>query len=141
MGWRTELPWQAIVQWVLRLHVAASVQGDLRFPVLISAPRSALWSVIRPGMKLGCPVAVRLLAAQAARRHACLLLLRAQGKLRGRTFTAPRKSMKGKGRITVQFGCCYNYAEDRQGRPPGERAASCAVPPTVALCHGCMHAA
>jgi len=43
-----------------------------------------------------------------------------QGQLRGRTFSAPRKSMKGKGRVTVQFGCCYNYAVDREGRQPGE---------------------
>lgn len=27
-----------------------------------------------------------------------------------RTFTAPQKWMRGKGRITIQFGCCYNYA-------------------------------
>lgn len=27
-----------------------------------------------------------------------------------RTYTAPRKWMKGKGRVTIQFGCCYNYA-------------------------------
>lgn len=43
-----------------------------------------------------------------------------QGELRGRTFTAPRKSMRGKGRVTVQFGCCYNYAVDREGRPAGQ---------------------
>mmetsp|Transcript_34707 Transcript_34707/g.48107 ORF Transcript_34707/g.48107 Transcript_34707/m.48107 type:complete len:510 (+) Transcript_34707:60-1589(+) len=41
------------------------------------------------------------------------------GRLRGRTFTAPRKWMKGKGRVTIQFGCVYNYARDRQGRAPG----------------------
>ncbi|EIE18868.1 hypothetical protein COCSUDRAFT_20284, partial [Coccomyxa subellipsoidea C-169] len=41
------------------------------------------------------------------------------GLLRGRTFSAPRKHMKGKGRVTVQFGCCYNYAIDREGREPG----------------------
>ena len=44
--------------------------------------------------------------------------------LRGRTFSAPRKSMRGKGRITVQFGCCYNYAVDKQGRAPGEIISS-----------------
>jgi hypothetical protein len=27
-----------------------------------------------------------------------------------RTFTAPAKWMRGKGRVTIQFGCCYNYA-------------------------------
>eukprot|EP00854_Cymbomonas_tetramitiformis_P008469 gene8469-10063_t len=40
-------------------------------------------------------------------------------ELRGRTFTAPRKWMKGKGRVTMQFGCVYNYATDSQGRAPG----------------------
>ena len=43
-----------------------------------------------------------------------------QNELRGRTFSAPRKSMRGKGRVTIQFGCCYNYAVDREGRQPGE---------------------
>lgn len=46
-----------------------------------------------------------------------------QGRLRGRTFSAPRKWAKGKGRITCQFGCCYNYAIDREGRKPGQFAA------------------
>ncbi|CAK0786469.1 hypothetical protein CVIRNUC_009682 [Coccomyxa viridis] len=41
------------------------------------------------------------------------------GCFRGRTFSAPRKSMRGKGRVTIQFGCCYNYAVDKEGRPPG----------------------
>ncbi|XP_004287820.1 PREDICTED: uncharacterized protein LOC101301905 [Fragaria vesca subsp. vesca] len=41
------------------------------------------------------------------------------GELKPRTFTAPRKWMKGKGRITIQFGCCYNYAVDKNGNPPG----------------------
>lgn len=27
-----------------------------------------------------------------------------------RTYTAPSKWMRGKGRVTIQFGCCYNYA-------------------------------
>ncbi|XP_028104364.1 RNA demethylase ALKBH9B-like [Camellia sinensis] len=27
--------------------------------------------------------------------------------------------MKGKGRVTIQFGCCYNYATDKNGNPPG----------------------
>ena len=30
------------------------------------------------------------------------------GELRGRTFSAPKKWMPGKGRVTIQFGCCYN---------------------------------
>ncbi|KAL5713558.1 mRNA N(6)-methyladenine demethylase [Ranunculus cassubicifolius] len=41
------------------------------------------------------------------------------GKLRSRTYSEPRKWMKGKGRVTIQFGCCYNYAVDRNGNPPG----------------------
>lgn len=43
-----------------------------------------------------------------------------RGRLMGRTYSAPRKWMPGKGRITMQFGCCYNYATDSEGRPPGE---------------------
>jgi len=27
-----------------------------------------------------------------------------------RTYSEPRKWMPGKGRVTIQFGCCYNYA-------------------------------
>ena len=42
-----------------------------------------------------------------------------EGALCGRTYSAPRKWKRGKGRITVQMGCCYNYATDKQGRPPG----------------------
>ncbi|CAH2051377.1 unnamed protein product [Thlaspi arvense] len=42
-----------------------------------------------------------------------------KGELRVRTFTAPQKWMRGKGRVTIQFGCCYNYATDRAGNPPG----------------------
>ncbi|GMJ07887.1 hypothetical protein like AT2G17970 [Hibiscus trionum] len=41
------------------------------------------------------------------------------GELRERTFTAPQKWMRGKGRITIQFGSCYNYAIDKNGNPPG----------------------
>ncbi|CAI9276464.1 unnamed protein product [Lactuca saligna] len=40
-------------------------------------------------------------------------------KLKDRTYTAPQKWMRGKGRVTIQFGCCYNYATDRNGNPPG----------------------
>ena len=47
-----------------------------------------------------------------------------QGCFRGRTFSAPRKSMRGKGRVTIQFGCCYNYAMDKEGRAPGQRPLS-----------------
>ncbi|KAL2342186.1 hypothetical protein Fmac_010126 [Flemingia macrophylla] len=42
-----------------------------------------------------------------------------QGKLRGRTYSEPRKWMRGKGRVTIQFGCCYSYAVDKNGNPPG----------------------
>ncbi|KAL8158067.1 hypothetical protein AgCh_002686 [Apium graveolens] len=41
------------------------------------------------------------------------------GQLRGRTYSEPKKWMPGKGRITIQFGCCYNYAKDKNGNPPG----------------------
>ncbi|KAI3434973.1 hypothetical protein D9Q98_003025 [Chlorella vulgaris] len=41
------------------------------------------------------------------------------GHLRGRTFSAPKKWLPGKGRVTMQMGCCYNYATDSEGRPPG----------------------
>eukprot|EP00250_Pteridium_aquilinum_P002523 c1274_g1_i1 orf=465-1316(-) len=40
-------------------------------------------------------------------------------ELRGRTYCEPRKWMRGKGRVTIQFGCCYNYALDKQGNLPG----------------------
>ncbi|GKV51274.1 hypothetical protein SLEP1_g57941 [Rubroshorea leprosula] len=42
-----------------------------------------------------------------------------KGDLKGRTYTAPQKWMRGKGRVTLQFGCCYNYAVDKNGNPPG----------------------
>ncbi|KAF8392665.1 hypothetical protein HHK36_023014 [Tetracentron sinense] len=42
-----------------------------------------------------------------------------KGKLKARTYTAPQKWMRGKGRVTIQFGCCYNYAMDKNGNPPG----------------------
>ncbi|KAL5769244.1 hypothetical protein ACOSQ2_016027 [Xanthoceras sorbifolium] len=41
------------------------------------------------------------------------------GQLRERTYSEPRKWMRGKGRVTIQFGCCHNYAVDRNGNPPG----------------------
>ncbi|XP_015064003.1 RNA demethylase ALKBH9B-like isoform X1 [Solanum pennellii] len=40
-------------------------------------------------------------------------------QLRARTYSEPRKWMRGKGRVTLQFGCCYNYAVDKNGNPPG----------------------
>ncbi|KAL6551965.1 hypothetical protein OROGR_008119 [Orobanche gracilis] len=39
--------------------------------------------------------------------------------LKEHTYSAPMKWMRGKGRVTLQFGCCYNYATDRDGNPPG----------------------
>ncbi|KAJ4962947.1 hypothetical protein NE237_022886 [Protea cynaroides] len=42
-----------------------------------------------------------------------------KGELKERTYSAPQKWMKGKGRVTIQFGCCYNYATDKKGNPPG----------------------
>ncbi|WCJ18294.1 oxidoreductase 2OG-Fe(II) oxygenase family protein [Euphorbia peplus] len=42
-----------------------------------------------------------------------------KGQLRERTYSEPKKWMRGKGRITMQFGCCYNYAVDQDGNPPG----------------------
>ncbi|KAK9665195.1 hypothetical protein RND81_14G096600 [Saponaria officinalis] len=40
-------------------------------------------------------------------------------QLMARTYTEPAKWMRGKGRVTIQFGCCYNYAVDKDGNPPG----------------------
>lgn len=42
-----------------------------------------------------------------------------KGELKARTFSAPQKWKRGKGRVTIQFGCCYNYAVDKNGNPPG----------------------
>ncbi|KAK1325554.1 hypothetical protein QJS10_CPA01g02361 [Acorus calamus] len=42
-----------------------------------------------------------------------------KGELRDRTYSEPQKWMRGKGRVTIQFGCCYNYATDKKGNPPG----------------------
>ena len=54
-----------------------------------------------------------------------------EGALVNRTYSAPRRWMRGKGRVTVQHGCCYNYATDRQGNPPGilPSEAVCGMPP------------
>jgi alkylated DNA repair protein alkB family protein 5 len=53
------------------------------------------------------------------------------GALMGRTYSAPRRWMRGKGRVTVQLGCCYNYARDAKGNPPGiiPSEAVCGMPP------------
>ena len=51
----------------------------------------------------------------------------------GRTYSAPRRWMRGKGRVTVQLGCCYNYATDSQGNPPGilKHERVCGLPPLL----------
>ncbi|KAJ4964751.1 hypothetical protein NE237_016600 [Protea cynaroides] len=41
------------------------------------------------------------------------------GYLRARTYSQPKKWMRGKGRVTIQFGCCYNYGKDKKGSRPG----------------------
>ena len=53
------------------------------------------------------------------------------GALCGRTYSAPRKWKRGKGRVTVQMGCCYNYATDKDGHPPGilPHEPVCGMPP------------
>ncbi|CAN6463550.1 unnamed protein product [Victoria cruziana] len=61
-------------------------------------------------------------AAEQKRIVDCVYKLQEQGKngyLRGRTYSEPAKWMRGKGRVTIQFGCCYNYALDKDGNPPG----------------------
>ncbi|XP_047044036.1 RNA demethylase ALKBH9B-like [Lolium rigidum] len=57
-----------------------------------------------------------------------------RGLLRERTYSEPRKWMRGKGRATIQFGCCYNYAVDRDGNPPGivRESAVDPLPPLLA---------
>jgi hypothetical protein len=62
-------------------------------------------------------------------------LARGRGEqLPGRTFSAPRKWMKGKGRITIQYGVCYSYAfpQARDGvvhpRACQPRSHACAAP-------------
>ncbi|XP_020592067.1 uncharacterized protein LOC110032698 [Phalaenopsis equestris] len=52
----------------------------------------------------------------------CIFNLRDRGRaglLKERTYSEPRKWMRGKGRITIQCGYCYNFTNDRQGNPPG----------------------
>ncbi|KAI4316439.1 hypothetical protein L6164_024418 [Bauhinia variegata] len=42
-----------------------------------------------------------------------------KGQLKDRTYSAPENWMRGKGRQTIQFGCCYNYATDKNRNQPG----------------------
>eukprot|EP00267_Zea_mays_P018919 NP_001333995.1 uncharacterized LOC103638106 [Zea mays] len=61
-------------------------------------------------------------AAEQRRIVQCVYDLQARGQrgeLGERTYTEPQKWMRGKGRVTIQFGCCYNYATDKKGNPPG----------------------
>ncbi|KAI3729066.1 hypothetical protein L6452_17713 [Arctium lappa] len=46
-------------------------------------------------------------------------LMGQRGRLREKTYSEPAKWMRGKGRVTIQFGCFYNYAIDKYGNPPG----------------------
>lgn len=48
-----------------------------------------------------------------------LVVMGKNGQFKERTYTEPTKWMRGKGRVTIQFGCCYNYATDKKGNPPG----------------------
>ncbi|CAA6655948.1 unnamed protein product [Spirodela intermedia] len=42
-----------------------------------------------------------------------------RGQLGEWTYSGPEKWMRVKGRATIQFGCCYNNAMDKDGNPPG----------------------
>ena len=61
------------------------------------------------------------------------------GELTGRTYAAPPKWRRGNGRVTVQFGCCYNYAGvfSAEGRwePAGilPEQRVCAPPPRAMI--------
>ncbi|WVZ82690.1 hypothetical protein U9M48_029927 [Paspalum notatum var. saurae] len=61
-------------------------------------------------------------SAEQKRIVECVYHLQEKGKrgeLGDRTYSEPQKWMRGKGRVTIQFGCCYNYATDKSGNPPG----------------------
>ncbi|XP_020582885.1 uncharacterized protein LOC110026331 [Phalaenopsis equestris] len=52
----------------------------------------------------------------------CVFDLRDRGRaglLMEKTYSEPQKWMRGKGRITIQCGCCYNFTRDRLGNPQG----------------------
>ncbi|CAA7391346.1 unnamed protein product [Spirodela intermedia] len=42
-----------------------------------------------------------------------------RGQLGECAYSGPEKWMRVKGRATIQFGCCYNNAMDKDGNPPG----------------------
>ncbi|GAU41359.1 hypothetical protein TSUD_390460 [Trifolium subterraneum] len=56
-----------------------------------------------------------------------------EGRLREKTYSKPRKWMRGKGRETIQFGCCYNYAVDKNGNPPAIRPGEFSGPASISL--------
>ncbi|CAM8899150.1 unnamed protein product [Rhodiola kirilowii] len=61
-------------------------------------------------------------AAEQKKIVACVASYQKLGQknqLLARTYSEPKKWMRGKGRATIQFGCCYNYAVDKDGNPPG----------------------
>ncbi|XP_020593262.1 uncharacterized protein LOC110033570 [Phalaenopsis equestris] len=41
------------------------------------------------------------------------------GRLGRRTYSELRKWKRGKGRVTIQYYCCYNFARDKEGNPLG----------------------
>ncbi|KAG1327999.1 RNA demethylase ALKBH9B [Cocos nucifera] len=77
------------------------------------------WINVLEGLELHTGV---FSAAEQKRIVDCVYDFREKGRnrqLRERTYSEPRKWMRGKGRVTIQFGCCYNYAVDKHGNPPG----------------------
>jgi alkylated DNA repair protein alkB family protein 5 len=58
-----------------------------------------------------------------------------QQQLRERTYSEPRKWMRGKGRITIQFGCCYNYATVSYFYPSYSTLEACVHCMLQAHCH------
>ncbi|XP_020598317.1 uncharacterized protein LOC110037918 [Phalaenopsis equestris] len=52
----------------------------------------------------------------------CIFDLRDRGRaglLTKRTYSEPKKWMRGKERIIIQCSCCYNFTNDKQGNQPG----------------------
>ncbi|XP_020573117.1 uncharacterized protein LOC110019684 [Phalaenopsis equestris] len=41
------------------------------------------------------------------------------GRLSRRIYSEPRKWKRRKRKVTIQHGCCYNFAQDKVGNPPG----------------------
>ncbi|KAF7830393.1 RNA demethylase ALKBH9B-like [Senna tora] len=74
---------------------------------------------ILEGLQLHAPVFSAAEQKRILNYVASLLDMAQRGQFKGRTNSAPQKWMRGKGRQTLQFGCCYNYAMDEDGNPPG----------------------